>query len=175
MRLCAPIQGQSGSVLLPALVILALVAFMGVFSMQTAGNQKQMVQSLQSRNASFEGAMGGLRDAESWLEGLGGEPDRQDDTSDCDQPCVLEQGVISWDATNVAKWGKSSVVGKSFPDSSKIGRYYIEFEAYEKDTMVLGQKRDTRHRVAYSVKAQGEGASGRGETVVESVYVRRYR
>jgi len=175
MRLCAPIQGQSGSVLLPALVILALVAFMGVFSMQTAGNQKQMVQSLQSRNASFEGAMGGLRNAENWLQGLGGEPDRQT-TKNCNQSCVLAQGQITWDATNVAQWEDSSAVGEvSFPESGKIGRYYIEFEAYEKDTMVLGQKRDTRHRVAYSVKAQGEGASGRGETVVESVYVRRYR
>jgi Tfp pilus assembly protein PilX len=177
MSLYARGNGQRGSALLPAVVILVLVTFMGVFTMQTAGNQKQMVQGLENRNASFSAAMTALRDAENNMDGRTQEPDPQDknNCTSSSQPCVLKSDELDL-TTDVKKWGNSKVVGeKAFDQSSQVGHYYIELNTYRKDTLVQGQKRDTRKRTMYNVRAHGVGAADRGDVVVESVFAKRYR
>jgi Tfp pilus assembly protein PilX len=54
-------------------------------------------------------------------------------------------------------------------------QFVVEEAGYLRDHLVIGQQRDlSTSRIQYRVTARGRDAGGRGETLISSVYARRY-
>lgn len=173
---------ENGAILLPTVIVLAIVGFMGVYAMQGSETQESMARHYQNRSVSFQAAQSGLQRGEGYLGNWSGQsPPETQTVATCTQPCVLKEDAFSWSPTQVSGWEKSQDVGEldNFAGDAEAGweqaNYYIEREQTVKDTRVVGQKRDQRRRVFYEINAYGVGSSGAGEVVLQSVYAKRYR
>jgi len=170
-------QRHGGFVMVPTLIVLALVAFLVAVGMDNAERQEAVARSGSDRAESFQAGQSALNRAEDWLGDQSAQPDEQT-SSNCSHPCVLKEGEIGGTLTKTSFWMNNNSVGNIdgyFASTDKNGKYFIEYETYQKDTLVQGQKRDQRHRDFYRLGAYGEGEAGSGAVVVESVFAKRFR
>lgn len=179
-------HNQRGVALIMALVFLTLLTILGVTAMSTSSLEEKMATNTRDRNLAFQAAETALLAAETWMTGLGAEPNflagTADDkglyTFDATAPDPIWE-TVNWNGTKVVAYpctpddgtpsDSSSCVGGTKSEISKVStqpKYIVEKMGLA-DSAVPGT-------YAYRITARGTGGSNAAVVMLQSVYVRAF-
>ncbi|MEH6625108.1 MAG: PilX N-terminal domain-containing pilus assembly protein [Motiliproteus sp.] len=166
---------QRGATLIVCMIILVVITFMGVGSIQDTTMEEKMAGNMKNRNMAFQAAESGLRDAEGYLSSTVVLPAFNGTTSGLiAQISGNDPSPYKWSDSD---WTASSGVypktgGDSIPLVSSQPRLVIEkLESVEATPdLEAGQPADTTEYFKITVKAVGGTSSS--VVIVESIYKR---
>ncbi|MEO5367513.1 MAG: PilX N-terminal domain-containing pilus assembly protein [Magnetococcus sp. WYHC-3] len=180
----------AGSVLLVALVILALLSLLAVQGLHTAGLEEQMARGHQQRALAFQQAEAALRAGESWLETYVGPPRPPTAVATCPTPpcSVWQWNTPDADADglpdlpdNIARDSWWQAHGVPYDNTSQAWYLIEERPATVMDSvgesLVVGQgglsvAPATVH--FYRITARSSGPAGTASVVVQSNYAKAF-
>lgn len=182
-----------GAALVLCMVILMVMTVLAVSTIRNVTLEERMAANAESRAMAFQAAEGGLRDAELWLDARRSEavgttggasgvwkldgPDPDPSTA-----------TVWWRESDSAWWAANGVsYGGEPTDRGAAGvslysalhsqpRYLIEYQAYVRDSLTMGNIIPTSGRTIYRITALGIGVDPEGHTrrMVQSTFRRAY-
>lgn len=169
-RHISPLSDEKGSSLIASLLIMAILALLGIASMQTSTMQEMMAGNLRLRESAFQRAEEALRAGESEIAGWAVTPSF-DGTNGKYQPADIFAGqdqrwdTIDWDSS------AASSAGATDDDSNVVAKYIIEdmgSAAAASDSLAADEALpDTG---IYRITARGE--RGNAAVTLQSTYQR---
>lgn len=179
-------HNQRGVALIMALVFLTLLTILGVTAMSTSSLEEKMATNTRDRNLAFQAAETALLAAETWMAGLGSEPNFLAGNADDKglytfDPAALDPiwETVVWTGTKVVAYpctpddttpsNSSGCVGGTKTEISKVStqpKYIVEKMGLA-DSAIPGT-------YAYRITARGTGGSNAAVVMLQSVYVRAF-
>ncbi|MBR9830275.1 MAG: hypothetical protein GYB41_16845 [Oceanospirillales bacterium] len=144
------VRHQDGATLLVAMIMLVLITIVGFSAMQTATVQERMTGNLRDKEVSFQAAEAALREQEAMLREALELPELAEGASQYGDGASTDLSAVSGD-----------------PESQVEKKYFIA------DSLDLGFKPQTGRDV-YRIEAKGFGQSDQAESVLETLYAKRF-
>lgn len=163
---------ENGAILITGLVLLALLTFLGIATMQATVLQEKMAGNLQQQNQAFQLAETGLRDGEAWLQEAGSLPDF-DNTGGLYTPAALTYPP-HWETVDWENPEKLRLYRGTGLIESLRPRYIIEHLAdlaiYTGDSQALKPEPDERNHM-YRITSRGRSPNGKSLVMLQSTYL----
>jgi type IV pilus assembly protein PilX len=170
---------QRGAVLIMALLLLVVMTLLGLSAMRGAVMEERMAGNAHDHNMAFQAAESGLRDAADWLLGLAARPTPDASASGG----VYLLGSIGngaadysfdWVGAGTEYGANTAQGGGDFPRQAALPRYVVEESAFVPDSLDPDAAAQGQGRYYYTVSSIGYGGSSAAESVVQSVFEKRY-
>ena len=174
---------QYGMVLITALLFLLVLTVLGISAITGTSLEEKMAGNLADRNMAFQAAESGLRDGAEWLGSVTAYITPSSDGSNGiwaegtmgSTPGDASVATPAWWAANGVEYGnQTNNAPADFSANSQAPRYIIEESGFVPDDTnpeTLAQRLGTYY---YSISAIGWGGSATAESVLQSVYEKRF-
>lgn len=179
------VSSQRGAVLIVALLLLTIMTLIGITAMNRTVLEERMAGNLSDRNLAFQAAESGLRDGGEWVQGFLTRPAASDDGS----TGIWSAGTVGadageytfdWDAKGLVYGDKTGHPVTDFvpepPDfiHAEAPVYVVEETAFVPDGLDPEAKAKGLGVLYYTISSLGKGGSDTAESVVQTVYEKRF-
>lgn len=167
-----------GAVLVTGLIVLLVLSLIGLAVMQSTTLQERMAGNLEQRDAAFQAAEAGLRDAEAWIEETVLLPAAFDNTNGLYQPAGPGEkprwDQVDWNAI-IANYRTYRGNDLGNPPPYPLPRYIVEFltttQGDESDSAAFGAVEGEGARV-FRITSRGVSPNGLVVVMLQSTYIR---
>jgi type IV pilus assembly protein PilX len=174
---------QRGALLIVGLVMVLLMTIVGMAAIRGTGLQENMAGNMRDRNASFQAAESALREGEAIVAPINRVLPPSDGTKGLfpDQSADPAKSVIYW---TEAKWvtiaTKSlfAIKGVATPPRYIVEEIYVSpsaLAALEGNGIDVDALPTTGAPTPYRISARGVGVTVDTETVLQSIFARRFQ
>jgi len=166
------LQQQRGATLIVCMIILVVITFMGVSSIQDTTMEEKMAGNMKNRNMAFQAGESALRGAENYLNTTAILPNFDGSTTGL--IAQVSGNTTSPDNWSDSQWTASAAAysGGSIGGVAATPRYVIEKlnAVVENPAKEAGQAKDTDE--FYRVTARAVGGTSTSVVIVQSIYKR---
>jgi type IV pilus assembly protein PilX len=168
------INEQKGAVLIVSILILLILTFIGVSTLQVAPLQEKIAANYQDTNISFQAADTVEREAETFVDSL------VDISSFTNSNGLYTAGNVPNPFTSGTWSGSASRASTQSIPGAANARYFVEMVGtYDSGTVSLniynyGQDPNTGPVTVFRIVVHATDTTGTAETIVQSFYGRRF-
>ena len=170
-------QHQRGAVLAVSLVILLLMTLIGLSAMQSTSLEERMAGNTRDRNLAFQAAESGIRDAETFINGLVANPVRLENEFLAEGPLLdldtLEhdyQADATWQAASSMAYGEAAGAAPLQGVNSQP-RYFIKHLGRVRSTKEMSQNSDPIPLTSiFRITSRGTGGTDNARVTLRSHY-----
>lgn len=190
---------QQGASLIVSLIMLLLLTIIGLSAMQSTVMQEKMTSNLRDTHVSFHAAEIALDYSENWIQGLVEKPDAYGfpcsggvdcdvfDSSSAANTDQMKDKLMSTSSSDFASWkSNASTYGHNALDGGNpraaqtiagVARQpymAVEYSKFDPDSLEAGTAKKMTGDYKYKHTVQTVGASESAETIVQTLYVKRF-
>jgi type IV pilus assembly protein PilX len=167
---------ERGAALVVSLLLLSIMTILALSASQATRLQERMAGNARDMDVAFQSAEAGVRNAETYIDGLSGKPDTCSSA-----PChIFQTGVFPSDMANASfawwsgnGWQYGTTGAKEMTSAVEDPNYVIEEAAFLKDDLLEGGGPPSG-KVFYRTYSGAKGATDSAVVVIQTTYTRRF-